>query len=144
MPQHTPLIATIVGGIVLAFLFGAIAQRLRISPLVGYLAAGVMAGPFTPGFVAGQSLASELAELGVILVMFGVVARAKTLNPAIRIIARAHSDAEVEHLRRYGADHVIMGEREIALGMIELIGAGRSAPGEPTAASGRVAAPVLA
>ena len=72
VPHQTPLIATIVAGIVLAFIFGAIANRLRISPLVGYLAAGVMVGPFTPGFVADQSLAPELAEIGVILLMFGV------------------------------------------------------------------------
>jgi CPA2 family monovalent cation:H+ antiporter-2 len=72
VPHHTPLIATIVAGITLAFIFGAIANRLRISPLVGYLAAGVMVGPFTPGFVADQSLAPELAEIGVILLMFGV------------------------------------------------------------------------
>ncbi|MGD7164385.1 cation:proton antiporter, partial [Ralstonia pseudosolanacearum] len=51
---------------------GTIAQRLRLPPLVGYLCAGVMAGPFTPGFVADQSLAPQLAELGVILLMFGV------------------------------------------------------------------------
>ncbi len=49
-----------------------LANRLRISPLVGYLAAGVLAGPFTPGFVADTSLAPELAEIGVILLMFGV------------------------------------------------------------------------
>ena len=72
MPHHTPLIATIVGGIVLAFVFGALANRLRIPPIVGYLAAGVMVGPFTPGFVADLSLAPELAEIGVILLMFGV------------------------------------------------------------------------
>jgi len=72
MPHHTPLIATVVGGLVLAFLFGAVASRLRISPLVGYLVAGVAVGPFTPGFVADQALANELAELGVILLMFGV------------------------------------------------------------------------
>jgi CPA2 family monovalent cation:H+ antiporter-2 len=72
MPHDTPLIATIVAGIVLAFVFGALANRLRISPLVGYLVAGVMVGPFTPGFVADQSLAPELAEIGVILLMFGV------------------------------------------------------------------------
>lgn len=72
MPHDTPLIATIVAGLGLAFVFGAIAQRLRISPLVGYLLAGVAAGPFTPGFVADQSLATELAEIGVILLMFGV------------------------------------------------------------------------
>jgi CPA2 family monovalent cation:H+ antiporter-2 len=72
MPHYTPLIATIVAGLVLAFIFGAIAHRLRISPLVGYLLAGVLAGPYTPGFVADQALANELAELGVILLMFGV------------------------------------------------------------------------
>ncbi len=72
MPHSTPLIATIVGGLVLAFVFGALAQRLRMPPLVGYLLAGVAIGPNTPGFVADQSLASELAEIGVILLMFGV------------------------------------------------------------------------
>jgi len=72
MPHTTPLIATIVGGLVLAFIFGAIAQRLRLPPLVGYLLGGLAMGPNTPGFVADQSLASELAELGVILLMFGV------------------------------------------------------------------------
>jgi CPA2 family monovalent cation:H+ antiporter-2 len=72
MPHDTPLIATIVGGLVLAFIFGAIAFRLRISPLVGYLLAGVVVGPFTPGYVADQELANELAEIGVILLMFGV------------------------------------------------------------------------
>ncbi|MFZ4834456.1 YbaL family putative K(+) efflux transporter [Rouxiella sp. Mn2063] len=72
MHNSTPLITTIVGGLVLAFLFGMLANRLRISPLVGYLAAGVLAGPFTPGFVADTSLAPELAEIGIILLMFGV------------------------------------------------------------------------
>lgn len=56
----------------LAFIFGMIAHRLRISPMVGYLIAGVLCGPFTPGYVADQALAPELAELGVILLMFGV------------------------------------------------------------------------
>ena len=70
--EATPLIATIVAGIVLAFIFGTIAQRFRVSPLVGYLLAGVAVGPFTPGFVADAGLAGELAEIGVILLMFGV------------------------------------------------------------------------
>ncbi|MFJ5367854.1 YbaL family putative K(+) efflux transporter [Bosea sp. CER48] len=70
--HHGPLIAIIVAGLGLAFVFGALAQRLRISPLVGYLLAGVAVGPFTPGFVADQNLANELAEIGVILLMFGV------------------------------------------------------------------------
>src|SRR5215467_6504205 len=72
MPHHTPLIATIVVALVLAFVLGAIANRLRLSPLVGYLLAGVAVGPRTPGFVADPSLATELAEIGVILLMFGV------------------------------------------------------------------------
>ncbi len=72
MPHDTPLIATIVAGLGLAFVFGAIAQRFRIPPLVGYLLAGVAVGPFTPGYVADQPLATELAEIGVILLMFGV------------------------------------------------------------------------
>jgi K+:H+ antiporter len=72
VPHDTPLIAAIVGAIVLAFLLGAAAHRLRISPLVGYLLAGVAVGPFTPGFVADQELIAELAEIGVILLMFGV------------------------------------------------------------------------
>ncbi|MFO1142669.1 MAG: YbaL family putative K(+) efflux transporter [Amaricoccus sp.] len=70
--HDTPLIATLVAGFVLAFLFGALAQRLRLSPLVGYLLAGVAIGPATPGYVADMHLAPELAEIGVILLMFGV------------------------------------------------------------------------
>ena len=72
MPEHTPLISTIVVGLVLAFVLGALANRLRISPLVGYLLAGVLIGPFTPGYVADQRLANDLAEIGIILLMFGV------------------------------------------------------------------------
>ncbi|MEI6201480.1 MAG: YbaL family putative K(+) efflux transporter [Enhydrobacter sp.] len=73
MPEHqTPLIATIAAGLMLAYVFGLIAHRLRIQPLVGYLLAGVVVGPFTPGFTADLPLAGELAEIGVILLMFGV------------------------------------------------------------------------
>ncbi len=72
MPHETPLIATIVAGLGLAFVFGAIANRFRVPPLVGYLIAGVLVGPHTPGFVADRELALELAEIGVILLMFGV------------------------------------------------------------------------
>ncbi|BBE72436.1 cation:proton antiporter [Oharaeibacter diazotrophicus] len=72
MPHETPLISTIVAGLVLAFVLGAVANRFRLPPLVGYLVAGVLVGPHTPGFVADQSLAPELAEIGVILLMFGV------------------------------------------------------------------------
>ena len=72
MSHHTPLIGTIVAGLVIAFFMGAIAHRMRVSPIAGYLFAGVIVGPFTPGFVADAALASELAEIGVILLMFGV------------------------------------------------------------------------
>ncbi|HHY50077.1 MAG TPA: sodium:proton antiporter, partial [Alphaproteobacteria bacterium] len=72
MPQAAPLISTIVAGFVLAFILGAIANRLRMPPLVGYLVAGVAVGPFTPGFVADVELAHELAEVGIVLLMFGV------------------------------------------------------------------------
>src|SRR5437764_1942389 len=69
---ETPLIEMLVVGLGLAFLFGTLANYLRISPLVGYLLAGVAVGPFTPGFVADAALAPQLAEIGVILLMFGV------------------------------------------------------------------------
>jgi len=72
MPHDTSLISTIVVGLVLAFVLGAIATRFRQPPLVGYLLAGVLVGPHTPGFVADQALVEQLAEIGVILLMFGV------------------------------------------------------------------------
>ncbi len=72
MPHSVPLITTMVAAIVLAFALGAGAHRLRLSPLVGYLLAGVAIGPFTPGYVGDLHLASQLAEIGVILLMFGV------------------------------------------------------------------------
>ena len=73
MPEHyTPLITTIAVGLLLAYGFGLLAHRLRIQPLAGYVLAGVVVGPFTPGFTADPALAAELAEIGVILLMFGV------------------------------------------------------------------------
>jgi CPA2 family monovalent cation:H+ antiporter-2 len=73
LSEHgSPLIATVAAGLVLAFGLGLLAHRLRVSPLIGYLLAGVIVGPFTPGFVADQSLAGQLAEIGVILLLFAV------------------------------------------------------------------------
>ncbi|HKQ15141.1 MAG TPA: YbaL family putative K(+) efflux transporter [Steroidobacteraceae bacterium] len=72
MPHESKLIALIAVGFVLALAFGFLAARVRLPPLVGYLIAGIAIGPFTPGFVADSNLASELAEIGVILLMFGV------------------------------------------------------------------------
>lgn len=72
MPHETKLIALVSAGFVLALAFGVLAAKVRLPPLLGYLLAGVAIGPFTPGFVADAGLASELAEIGVILLMFGV------------------------------------------------------------------------
>ncbi|ARR57025.1 Kef family K(+) transporter [Rhizorhabdus wittichii DC-6] len=72
MSHDTSLITTIVMGLVLAFVGGFVASRLKLPPLVGYLLAGVAVGPFTPGFVSNAGLAEQLAEIGVILLMFGV------------------------------------------------------------------------
>ena len=72
MHHDTDLINIVAVGLGLAFVLGAIANRLRLSPLVGYLVAGIFVGPFTPGFVADQTLANQLAEIGVMLLMFGV------------------------------------------------------------------------
>jgi CPA2 family monovalent cation:H+ antiporter-2 len=72
MPHATALIAMVALGLVCAFVGGMLAQRLRLPPLVGYLLAGITLGPFTPGFVGDAELAGQLAEIGVILLMFGV------------------------------------------------------------------------
>lgn len=72
MPHNVSLITTIAAGLGLAMIFGLIAARLRIPPLVGYLFAGVVIGPHTRGFVADVALAGQLAEIGVMLLMFGV------------------------------------------------------------------------
>jgi CPA2 family monovalent cation:H+ antiporter-2 len=66
------LILTLTGGLVAALAGGFVTQRLRLSPIVGYLIAGLLVGPYTPGFVADRSIAEQLAEIGVILLMFGV------------------------------------------------------------------------
>jgi CPA2 family monovalent cation:H+ antiporter-2 len=70
--HETTLLATVAAALVLAFAFGFAAVRLRVPPIVGYLLAGVAIGPFTPGFVADPSIAAQLAEIGVLLLMFGV------------------------------------------------------------------------
>jgi CPA2 family monovalent cation:H+ antiporter-2 len=71
MEQHG-LITTLVAAIVLAFVFGFIAQRFRLAPIVGYLLAGFAVGPYSPGFTANLELALQLSEIGVILLMFGI------------------------------------------------------------------------
>jgi monovalent cation:H+ antiporter-2, CPA2 family len=72
VPHDSTLILTLMGGLTSALVLGLITQKLRLSPIVGYLLAGVIVGPFTPGFVADAHIAEQFAELGVILLMFGV------------------------------------------------------------------------
>ncbi len=72
MPHDINLITTIAAGLGLAMIFGYLASRLKMPPLVGYLLAGIMIGPATPGYVADMELAVQLAEIGVMLLMFGV------------------------------------------------------------------------
>ena len=72
MHHDVALISTMAAGLVYALVGGYIASRLHLPPLLGYLLAGVAVGPFTPGFVADARLAPQLAEIGVILLMFGV------------------------------------------------------------------------
>ncbi|MBC8058682.1 MAG: cation:proton antiporter, partial [Rhizobiales bacterium] len=72
MPHNVSLISTIAAGFGLALVFGYIALRLKVPPLVGYLFAGILIGPATPGFVADVDLAGQLAEIGVMLLMLGV------------------------------------------------------------------------
>ncbi|MBL0170405.1 MAG: cation:proton antiporter [Gemmatimonadaceae bacterium] len=72
MPHDTALLFTIAGAFAAAFLLGFGASKIGLPPLVGYLVAGIMLGPHSPGFVGDVGLASQLAEIGVILLMFGV------------------------------------------------------------------------
>src|SRR6266496_6665254 len=70
--HHLDLILTLTGGLATALMLGYLTHRLGLSPIVGYLVGGIVVGPHTPGFVANQALAEQLAEVGVILLMFGV------------------------------------------------------------------------
>lgn len=70
--EHLPLLTTIAAGFAAAWIFGLITQKLRLSPIVGYILAGVAIGPHTPGFKGDVAIAQQLAEIGVILLMFGV------------------------------------------------------------------------
>ena len=72
MPHEIHLISTIAAAFGFAMLLGLLAARLKLPPLLGYLLAGIMIGPFTPGFVGDLGLAAQLAEIGVMLLMFGV------------------------------------------------------------------------
>lgn len=110
MAHETPLLATVAAAFGLAFVFGYLAARVRLQPLVGYLLAGIVVGPFTPGYVAEVPLAADLAEIGVILLMFGVglhfsprdllsVRRVAIPGALAQIAAATLMSAFAEHLR---------------------------------------------
>ena len=66
------VLLTFTGSLAGALLLGFLAQKLKLSPIIGYLLAGVAVGPFTPGFVANRAIAEQFAEIGVILLLFGI------------------------------------------------------------------------
>lgn len=72
MPHKIDLILTLTAGLTAALGLGFVTQKLRLSPIVGYLLAGILVGPFTPGYVADNDIATQFAEIGIILLMFGV------------------------------------------------------------------------
>jgi CPA2 family monovalent cation:H+ antiporter-2 len=72
MPNESQLVLTLTGGLTAALILGFLTDRLRLSPIVGYLLAGIVVGPFTPGVALHTALAGEMAEIGVVLLMFGV------------------------------------------------------------------------
>ncbi|QTQ35634.1 cation:proton antiporter [Aromatoleum petrolei] len=141
MDHDISLITTIAAAFGLALILGFVAERLKIPALVGYLVAGVAIGPASPGFVADIHTASQLSEIGVMLLMFGVglhfslddllavrrivvpgavvqmAETARTLNPAIEIVLRTHSEADSRLLRSEGIGTVFYGEEELAKGM---------------------------
>jgi len=104
MPHDVTLIATFAVGFVLAFVFGTIANRLRLPPLVGYLLAGVVIGRFTPDLVANAAIAGQLAEIGVILLMFGVGLHFSVADlMAVRRIAISGAVAQIAVATAVGA-----------------------------------------
>src|SRR5215470_13731370 len=70
--QESVLILTLTGSLAAALTLGYVTQRLRLSPIIGYLLAGLIVGPYSPGFVADRAVANEFAEIGIVLLMFGV------------------------------------------------------------------------
>src|SRR5262245_47527575 len=109
--HETSLIALLAIGFVLALLLGLLANMLRVSPIVGYLLAGIAVGPFTPGFVGDTALASQLAEIGVILLMFGV-----GLHFSIKDLM------SVKHIALPGAVAQILTATAIGYGMARFLG----------------------
>jgi monovalent cation:H+ antiporter-2, CPA2 family len=116
MTEPEGLITFIVGGIVAAFGLGLLAHRMRISPIVGYLLAGILIGPHTPGFVAHGGIARQIADIGVILIMFGLGLKF-SLSALLAFRWRPLAGATVQMLVVTGLGAAL--GRQLGLGMIE-------------------------
>lgn len=110
------VLLTCTGGLGAALLLGYLAQRLKLSPIVGYLLAGIAVCPFTPGFIAHQPVAEQFAEIGVILLLFGI-----GLRFHLRILVRCAHLRDVDAIRRAGATVVAAGEAEVAVALAEAV-----------------------
>src|SRR4029079_10383182 len=118
LPHETALIATMSVALALAFVGGFLATRLKMPAIAGYLLAGVAVGPFTPGFVADATLAPQLAEIGVILLMFGVGIHF-SLNDLldVRAIALPGAVAQIAVATGMGAAVAVFWEWPIGAGL---------------------------
>jgi CPA2 family monovalent cation:H+ antiporter-2 len=117
--HETSLITILAMGFVLAFAFGFVAIRLRLPPIVGYLLAGIAIGPFTPGMVADLALAGQLAEIGVILLMFGVGLHFSAADlMAVRWIAVPGSVAQIVIATAIGAAMAMMWGWPLGAGLV--------------------------
>jgi CPA2 family monovalent cation:H+ antiporter-2 len=117
--HDVPLIATIAVSLAFAFVGGLLAVRLRLPPLVGYLLAGIVVGPFTPGFVADAKLAPQLAEIGVILLMFGVGTHFSIRDlGAVRRVALPGAFAQIIVATALGAGVAILWGWSLGAGII--------------------------
>jgi CPA2 family monovalent cation:H+ antiporter-2 len=117
--HETSLITILAMGFVLAFALGFLAIRLRLPPIVGYLLAGIVLGPFTPGMVADVALAGQLAEIGVILLMFGVGLHFSGADlMAVRWIAVPGAVAQIVIATAIGAAMAVMWGWSLGAGLV--------------------------
>jgi CPA2 family monovalent cation:H+ antiporter-2 len=119
MSHPSPLIITLVAGLGFAFILGFLATKLRLPPIVGYLIAGIMVGPHTPGIVADPAMAGELAEIGVILLMFGVGLHFSTDDlMAVRWIAVPGAVGQIAVATAIGAGVAVLWGWELGAGLV--------------------------
>jgi monovalent cation:H+ antiporter-2, CPA2 family len=117
--HESSLITILAMGFVLAFAFGFVAVRLRLPPIVGYLVAGILIGPFTPGIVGDIALAGQLAEIGVILLMFGVGLHFSAADlMAVRWIAIPGAVAQIVIATAIGAGMAMMWGWPLGAGLV--------------------------